>query len=220
MTAIAATPPPYRRRMLPNPARTLDPMTQPGTDDRPRCGWVSTDPLYLAYHDEEWGRPLHGDTALFEKLSLEAFQSGLAWITVLRKRESFRSAFAGFDPATVAGFDQDDVDRLLADAGIIRNRMKVEAVVSNAGALVAMQRRDGPDALDRLIWGFAPEPRESAQRPATLAQVPATTEESQALAKALKREGFRFVGPTTAYALMQSAGLVDDHVSGCWRASA
>ena len=179
--------------------------------DRLRCSWAGSAPEYIAYHDDEWGRPLHGVTALFERLSLEAFQSGLSWLVILRKRESFRTAFAGFDPATVAAFGPDDVARLLADAGIVRNRAKIEATVNNAARVVAL---DQP--LDELLWSFAPAVH---HRPATGADVPATSPESVAMAKDLKRRGLRFVGPTTCYALMQAAGMVDDHVSGCWRAA-
>jgi DNA-3-methyladenine glycosylase I len=179
--------------------------------DLSRCSWAGSAPEYVAYHDDEWGRPLHGVTALFERLSLEAFQSGLSWLVILRKRENFRAAFAGFDPATVAAFGPDDVARLLGDAGIVRNRAKIEATVHNAGRVVALDR-----PLDELLWSFAPA---AHRRPATLADVPATSPESTAMAKELKRRGLRFVGPTTCYALMQAAGLVDDHVAGCWRAA-
>jgi DNA-3-methyladenine glycosylase I len=180
--------------------------------DLSRCSWATSAPEYVAYHDDEWGRPLHGVTALFERLSLEAFQSGLSWLVILRKRETFRAAFAGFDPATVAAFGPDDVARLLADAGIVRNRAKVAAAIANARVA-----RELPEGLDGLLWSFAPTgPR---RRPATLAEVPATSPESVAMAKELKRRGFVFVGPTTAYALMQATGMVDDHVVGCFRAS-
>jgi DNA-3-methyladenine glycosylase I len=175
-----------------------------------RCGWADSTPEYRAYHDDEWGRPLHGDTALFERLCLEGFQSGLSWLVILRKRPAFRRAFAGFDPATVAAFGADDVARLLADAGIVRNRAKIEATVHNAGRVLAL---DVP--LDALLWSFAPAVH---RRPADLADVPSTSPESVAMAKALKRRGLRFVGPTTCYALMQATGIVDDHVAGCWRA--
>ena len=168
------------------------------------------DPLYERYHDEEWGRPVHDERGLYEKLCLEAFQSGLAWITILRKREAFRSAFAGFDPERVARFGKRDVARLLADAGIVRNRLKVDAAIANARA--AVELRDGPRALPELIWDHAP-PRRRAPR--SWADVSSLTPESTALAKELKRHGFRFVGPTTAYALMQACGLVNDHLAGC-----
>ncbi|MGH8827923.1 MAG: DNA-3-methyladenine glycosylase I [Jiangellaceae bacterium] len=185
-----------------------------GPDGRPRCPWATSTPDYLAYHDDEWGRPTHGDVALFERLSLEAFQSGLSWLTILRKRDGFRRAFDGFDPATVAEYDDTDVARLLADPAIVRNRLKVAATIANARALVRLRDAEGNGALDRLIWSFAPDP---AQRPApvTLSDVPAVTAESTALARALKKHGFGFVGPTTAYATMQAAGLVNDHLAGC-----
>ncbi|TPW71083.1 DNA-3-methyladenine glycosylase I [Schumannella sp. 10F1B-5-1] len=188
-----------------------------GDDGLTRCGWCGDDPEYQRYHDEEWGRPLHGDRALFEKLSLEAFQSGLSWITILRRRLTFRTAFAGFEIDTVADFDERDVARLLDDTGIIRNRLKIEATIANARTLREMLR-DEPGALDRLVWGFAPAPRAASERPRTFADVPAVTPESTAASKELRRRGLRFVGPTTFYALMQSAGLVDDHLVGCWRA--
>ncbi|MBX9471159.1 DNA-3-methyladenine glycosylase I [Microcella sp.] len=189
----------------------------PPATDRPRCGWAGNDPLYQRYHDDEWGVPLHGDRALFEKLSLEAFQSGLSWITILRRRDGFRDAFAGFEIDRVAAFDDRDVERLLGDAGIIRNGAKVEATIANARVLNEWTSAE-PGALDALIWSFQPPARD--RRPDSLSEIPAQTDESRALARALKDRGLRFVGPTTAYALMQSAGLVDDHVSGCWRAQA
>ena len=176
-----------------------------------RCAWAGTAPEYVAYHDEEWGTPLHGDDALFERLCLEAFQSGLSWITILRKRPAFRAAFAGFAIDAVAEFDADDEARLMADAGIVRNRAKIAAAVRNART--AQQQ---PEGLSALLWSFAPTGPRS--RPATLADVPATSTESVAMARELKRRGFVFVGPTTAYALMQATGMVDDHVAGCFRA--
>ena len=169
-------------------------------------------PLYEAYHDNEWGRPVHGESALLERIALEGFQSGLSWITVLRKRPAFREAFAGFDPERVATFGPDDVERLLADARIIRNRMKIEATIENARAVVALH--DSGRTLDELFWSFAPEPG-NHPRATTFADVPAWTAESKALSKALKKEGFRFVGPTTAYAAMQACGVVDDHLATC-----
>lgn len=185
------------------------------SDGRARCAWVGDDAEYRRYHDEEWGRPLHGDRALFEKMALEGFQAGLSWITILRKRPRFREVFAGFDPAAVAAFGADDVERLMTDAGIIRNRAKIEATISNA-ALV----RDMADGeLDALMWSFAPQASRPRPRPREFADVPAVTAESTALSKALRARGFRFVGPTTMYALMQSSGMVDDHVEGCWRAA-
>ncbi|UZX26504.1 DNA-3-methyladenine glycosylase I [Streptomyces tanashiensis] len=181
-----------------------------GPDGRLRCPWGLSTEDYVAYHDEEWGRPVHGDDALFERLCLEAFQSGLSWITILRRREGFRRAFAGFEIASVAAFGDADRERLLADEGIIRNRAKVDATLANAKLLAEWS----PGELDALIWSHAPD---AATRPTprTLADVPAVTDESTALSKALKKRGLRFIGPTTAYALMQACGLVDDHLAGC-----
>jgi DNA-3-methyladenine glycosylase I len=182
-------------------------------DDRSRCAWANSAPEYVTYHDEEWGTPLHGDDALFERLCLEAFQSGLSWITILRKRPAFRAAFAGFSIGAVADFTEDDEARLMTDAGIVRNRAKIAASVRNARAAQQL-----PEGLSALLWSFAPTgPR---ARPATLSDVPATSPESVAMAKELKRRGFVFVGPTTAYALMQATGMVDDHVAECFRAGA
>ena len=180
--------------------------------NRRRCDWGDSTPDYVAYHDTEWGVPLRGDNALFERLSLEAFQSGLSWLTILRKRENFRAAFAGFDIATVAGFGEADRQRLLADAGIVRNRAKVDAAVTNARAILD----NVPEGLTELLWSFAPAEH---QRPALMTDIPAMTPESKAMAKELKRRGFAFVGPTTAYAMMQATGMVDDHVAYCWRAT-
>lgn len=197
-----------------------------GDDGRARCGWVGADAEYARYHDEEWGRPLHGDRALFEKICLEGFQAGLSWITILRRRPGFREAFLGFDPDAVAALGPADVERLMLDTRIIRNRAKIAATIGNARALLALQDTDGDGALDRLVWSFAepasPSERSASQgrRPRALDDIPSVTEESKALSKALKRAGFRFVGPTTMYALMQSAGLVDDHVADCWRTAA
>jgi DNA-3-methyladenine glycosylase I len=186
-----------------------------GPDDSlVRCDWALGKPgsadfqLYRDYHDKEWGQPLRGQVPLFERMSLEAFQSGLSWLIILRKRENFRRAFAGFDPAKVAHFADADVARLMADEGIVRNRAKIEATIANARVVV-----DGPGDLSELLWSFAPARR---PRPATLADVPATTPESIAMARELKRRGFRFIGPTTAYALMQATGMVDDHLRACW----
>ncbi|MDI9831391.1 DNA-3-methyladenine glycosylase I [Streptomyces sp. KAU_LT] len=181
-----------------------------GPDGARRCPWALSTPDYVAYHDEEWGRPVHGDDALYERLSLEAFQSGLSWITILRRREGFRAAFAGFEIARVATFTQADEERLLADTGIIRNRLKIAATVANAKVLAGW----APGELDALIWSHAPDPA-ARPVPKTLADVPAVTPESTALSKALKKRGLRFVGPTTAYALMQACGLVDDHLADC-----
>ncbi|MBM9463109.1 DNA-3-methyladenine glycosylase I [Aeromicrobium sp. YIM 150415] len=173
-----------------------------------RCAWAEgSDPLMQAYHDEEWGRELHGEQALFERISLEAFQSGLSWSIILRKREAFRAAFAGFDPETVAGFGDRDVERLMDDAGIVRNRRKIEATIANARVVNEL---DG--GLDALLWSFRPE---VAVVPRDMGEIPAVTEESTAMARTLKRAGFRFVGPTTAYALMQATGMVNDHLADC-----
>ena len=181
-----------------------------GPDGALRCPWALSTEEYVAYHDEEWGRPVHGDDALYERLSLEAFQSGLSWITILRRRPGFRAAFADFKIAAVADFTDEDRERLLVDAGIIRNRAKIDATLANARVLADW----APGELDTLIWSHAPDP---ATRPApkTLSDVPAVTPESTALSKALKKQGLRFVGPTTAYALMQACGLVNDHLSAC-----
>jgi DNA-3-methyladenine glycosylase I len=181
-----------------------------GADGRLRCAWGASTPEYEAYHDDEWGRPVRDDRGLFERLTLEAFQSGLSWLTILRKREAFRSAFRGFEPEAVAAFDDTDRRRLLDDAGIVRNRAKVDATITNARALL-----DLDVAFDALLWSFAPPPGSRA-RPRGLADVPARTPESTAMAQELKRRGFVFVGPTTAYALMQATGMVDDHLAGCW----
>lgn len=183
-----------------------------GADGRARCAWVKADAEYTRYHDEEWGTALHGDRALFEKMALEGFQAGLSWITILRKRPRFREVFAGFDPEAVAAFEEDAVERLMTDAGIIRNRAKILATIGNARLVAAMSEGE----LDVLMWSFAPA--DSGARPRSLAEVPAVTPESTAMSKALRTRGFRFVGPTTMYALMQSTGMVDDHVEGCWRA--
>jgi len=180
-----------------------------GADGRARCFWGNGTPDYMAYHDREWGQPVHGDDALFERMCLEAFQSGLAWITILRKRPAFRAAFAGFSIEKVAAFSDADAGRLMSDTGIVRNRMKIDAALHNAKVAA-----DLPDGLSALLWSYAPEP--PPPRPATRSEVPATTKESTAMAKDLKKRGFKFVGPTTAYALMQATGMVDDHLAGCW----
>jgi DNA-3-methyladenine glycosylase I len=183
-----------------------------GEDGVARCPWAAGDPLLRPYHDDEWGRPERADRRLFELLTLEAFQSGLSWTTILRKREGFRRAFAGFDVDAIARFDDRDVERLLADAEIVRHRGKVEATIANARAAVALDR-----PLSELLWSFAPPPR---PRPTTMAQIPGQTPDSAALARDLRRHGFRFLGPTTMYAFMQAAGLVDDHLVGCSAPSA
>ena len=184
-----------------------------GADGRGRCPWGSKHDLLADYHDREWGRELHGRDNLFERISLEAFQSGLSWLVVLRKRPAFREAFAGFDPETVAAFDDDDDDGLLGDAGIVRNRAKILATRGNARAVLALP--DAGEDLDALLWSFAPSPR--PPRPTVVEDVAATTDASTAMAKALRARGFRFVGPTTCYALMQATGMVDDHLTGCFR---
>jgi len=179
-----------------------------GPDGLARCPWGLSTPDYVAYHDTEWGRRLEGDDALFERLTLEAFQSGLSWITILRKRPAFRAAFADFSIEKVAAFGEPDATRLMADAGIVRNRAKIDAALHNARIAL-----DLPAGLSTLLWSYAPPPRE--RRPAALAEVPATTPESVAMAKGLRKAGFKFFGPTTAYALMQATGMVDDHLDGC-----
>ena len=178
-----------------------------GEDGLARCRWGASTPDYAHYHDEEWGKPVRGADALYERLCLEAFQSGLSWLTILRKREAFRAAFAGFEIAAVARFGDGDVERLMGDAGIVRNRAKIDAAIANARAAAEIEELSG------LIWSFAPPDARPAPR--SMAEIPAVTPESTALAKELKRHGFRFVGPTTAYALMQACGLVNDHLEGC-----
>jgi len=179
-----------------------------GPDGRLRCPWGLSAPEYVAYHDDEWGRPVHGDQAIFERLCLEAFQSGLSWLTILRKRENFRKAFAGFDIPAVAAFTDADVARLLADAGIVRNRAKVNAAITNARA--ALEVKEG---LSDLVWSYAETERPA---PRTLADVPAQTPASKALAKELRGRGFVFTGPVTVYAAMQACGLVNDHLAECF----
>jgi DNA-3-methyladenine glycosylase I len=183
-----------------------------GPDGKPRCWWSLGTPDYLDYHDSEWGRPLHGETELYERLTLEAFQSGLSWLTILRKRENFRRAFDDFDVEAVAAYGAKEIKRLMNDEGIVRNRRKIEAAITNARA--ARELHAQRETLDELLWSFAPDP---GPRPAPKAgaDVPAITPESTAMAKELKRRGFVFVGPTTAYATMQAAGLVNDHLEGC-----
>jgi DNA-3-methyladenine glycosylase I len=185
---------------------------EPGPDGKPRCAWALSAPEFVGYHDSEWGRPVHGEAELFERLTLEAFQSGLSWLTILRKRENFRRAFDRFDVDKIAAYNAKDVKRLLSDTGIIRNRRKIEAAIANAKAAKVLH--GAGETLDELIWSFAPDPG-TRPAPRTLAQVPATTPESIALAKELKRNGFVFVGPTTAYATMQAIGVVNDHLEGC-----
>ena len=185
-----------------------------GDDGVARCWWCGDDPLYRAYHDDDWGQPMRDERSLFELLCLEGFQAGLAWITILRKREGFRSAFEGFDLDKVAAFGEGDVERLLADAGIVRHRGKITATIANARAVLSLHEQGR--SLSELVWSHAPAPRSEALR--SIEEIPAKTPESIALAKALRRAGMRFVGPTTVYAFMQSAGIVDDHLAGCHRA--
>lgn len=192
-----------------------DPELRPGivrgADGLSRCAWVGVDADYQRYHDEEWGTPLRSERRLFEKVCLEGFQAGLSWITILRRRPAFRAAFHGFDVDAVAAMTDADVERLLTDSSIIRHRGKIEATINNARVT-----RDLGESLADLIWGFAPAPRPARLR--SLDEIPAVTPESTALSAALRKRGYRFVGPTTMYALMQSAGLVDDHLVGCFRA--
>ena len=183
----------------------------PGADGVLRCPWAVGTPDYLAYHDQEWGVPVTEDRGIFERLSLEAFQSGLSWLTILRKRENFRSAFAGFDPAAVAAFGAADIDRLLSDAGIVRNRAKISAVIGNARVALAV-----PGGLAALMWRYST----AAPPPVTTADVPAWTDGSAACARELRRLGFTFTGPVTVYAALQACGIVNDHLAGCFRRDA
>jgi DNA-3-methyladenine glycosylase I len=182
--------------------------------EKSRCGWATSDPLYVRYHDEEWGVPVHDDRKLFEMLTLEGAQAGLSWITILRKREAYRAAFARFDPKKVAAFDAKKQRALLADEGIVRNRLKIASTVTNAAAFLAVQKEHG--SFDAYIWTFVGG-RPKRNRPASLAQVPPRTAESDSMSKDLKRRGFRFVGSTICYAFMQACGLVDDHTRACWK---
>jgi DNA-3-methyladenine glycosylase I len=182
--------------------------------ERKRCGWVASDPVYVAYHDDEWGVPEHDDRALFEKLVLDGFQAGLSWITILRKRENFRRAFAGFEPEKIARFRAAKLESLMADPGIVRNRQKVHASVANARAFLATQREHG--TFDRYIWSFTGG-KTIQNRWSRLADLPAKTRESEAMSKDLAARGFRFVGPTICYAFMQAVGMVNDHTTDCFR---
>ncbi|MBK8571488.1 MAG: DNA-3-methyladenine glycosylase I [Holophagaceae bacterium] len=182
-----------------------------------RCGWCGTDPLYVAYHDDEWGVPQHDDRRLFEKLILEGAQAGLSWITVLRKREAYRQAFHGFDPEKVAAMGDAELETILQDPGIVRNRLKVFSARKNAQAFLAVQHEFG--SFDAFLWSFVGG-RPKVNHPETLADVPAVTPEAEALSRALKKRGFTFVGPTIMYAYMQSMGLVDDHLATCWKRKA
>jgi DNA-3-methyladenine glycosylase I len=184
-----------------------------GADGIVRCSWPGTDPLYVAYHDDDWGRPVRDERELFEKLILDGAQAGLAWITILRKREGYRRAFEGFDPERVAHYGPDDVERLLADPGIVRNRQKVAAAISNAQALLAM--REAGESLVDLVWSHAPAERRVL--PAGV-DYPVTSPEAESLSNELRKRGWKFVGPTIVYAFMQAVGVVDDHVAGCFRA--
>jgi DNA-3-methyladenine glycosylase I len=185
---------------------------EPGSDGRLRCWWCLGADDLLGYHDGEWGRPLHGEAELFERLTLEAFQSGLSWLTILRKRENFRTAFDAFQVERVAEYGAGDVERLLEDAGIVRNRRKIEAAITNAGA--TRELHAAGETLDQLLWSFAPDP-DSRPPPRSGREMDSKTPESTAMAKELKRRGFVFVGPTTAYATMQATGMVNDHLAGC-----
>jgi len=189
-------------------------MVRMDPQERPRCGWCGSDPLYISYHDEEWGLPQHDDRRLFEKLVLEGAQAGLSWITVLRKREAYRKAFLGFDPAKVAALTDAELEAILLDPGIVRNRLKVLSARRNALAFLEVQREFG--SFDAFLWAFVGG-RPRVNHPKTLADVPAVTPEAQALSKALKKRGFTFVGATIMYAYMQSMGLVDDHLDSCWK---
>jgi len=189
------------------PAAAPDQGPIPGPDGRLRCPWGLSAPEYLAYHDAEWGRPVRGDTAIFERLCLEGFQSGLSWLTILRKRENFRAAFAGFEVPAVARFGEDDVARLMSDPGIVRNQAKINAVISNARAALGV-----PGGLTALVWTYADQ---DAGPPRTMADIPPSTPASKALSAELRRHGFTFTGPVTAYATMQACGIVNDHLAGC-----
>jgi DNA-3-methyladenine glycosylase I len=180
-------------------------------DGKLRCAWCGTDPLYVRYHDEEWGVPLHDERGLFEMLCLEGAQAGLSWITILRKRENYRRAFDGFDIGKIARYKAPQVARLMKDAGIVRNRLKVQAFIANAQATLALRAEGG--SLDELLWSFAPKKRRARWK--TLGELPASTAESDAMSKALKKRGFKFVGTTICYAFMQAVGIVDDHQSRC-----
>jgi DNA-3-methyladenine glycosylase I len=182
------------------------------SETEPKRCWPTTDELYLAYHDDEWGRPVIDERGLLERLCLEGFQSGLSWLTILRKRQNFRAAFAGFDPESVARFGKRDVERLLRDAGIVRHRGKIEAAIANAQGALTLRETGTP--LQELVWSHQPQRKRGA--PKSLRDLPATTGESTALSKELKRAGFRFVGPTTVYAAMQACGVVNDHIASCF----
>jgi DNA-3-methyladenine glycosylase I len=189
-------------------------MAAPATAEKPRCPWATSDPLYVRYHDEEWGRPVHDDRKLFEMLILEGAQAGLSWLTVLRKRENYRRAFENFDIQTVASYGKRKINALLKDQGIIRNRLKIEAAVANAKAVLEIQKEYG--SLDKFLWSFVGGKPIVKQRK-SMRDIPARTAESDAMSKALQKRGFRFVGSTICYAFMQACGLVDDHLASCFR---
>ncbi|HLP30152.1 MAG TPA: DNA-3-methyladenine glycosylase I [Geothrix sp.] len=189
-------------------------MDRPSHENLPRCGWCGGDPLYIAYHDEEWGVAAHDDRHLFEMLILEGAQAGLSWITILRKREAYRKAFLGFDPVRVAALSDQDLEQILLDPGIVRNRLKVSSARDNARAFLDVQREFG--SFDAYLWTFV-NGKPKVNHPKALSDVPAVTSEAEALSKALKKRGFRFVGPTIMYAYMQAVGMVDDHVATCWK---
>ena len=194
------------------------PATEPEkADKKPRCAWCLSDPLYVCYHDDEWGRPVHDDRLLFEFLILESFQAGLSWLTVLKKRENLRHAFAGFDADKIARFDQRKVERLMQDAGIIRNRLKIEAAVNNARRFKEVQKEFG--SFDKYVWGFTGG-KTVVNKPRTPGDIPATSALSDAMSRDMGVRGFKFRGTTICYAFMQAVGLVDDHVAGCWRRKA
>lgn len=188
-------------------------MTTP--DERPRCFWCGTDPLYVAYHDEEWGVPIHDDRQLFEMLILESFQAGLSWITILRKRDGFRQAFAGFQIEIVSQFGEDDIQRLLVDPSIIRHRGKIEAAIASADACLQVQNDVG--SLDKFLWSFTEGKTIRSSQEQTRENARSTSPESDRMANELKKRGFRFMGSTTCYSFMQATGMVDDHLAGCWK---
>jgi len=190
-------------------------LKQLAIEPKPRCWWCGEDPLYVAYHDEEWGVPVHDDRKLFEMLLLEGFQAGLSWITILRKRDNFRSAFHSFEPETIAGFKKRDLDRLALDAGIVRNRLKIEASSTNAKAYLSIRKE--PGGFDRFLWQFTNGQVLRDPRGMTRAKARATSPESDRMSKELSSKGFKFVGSTICYAFMQAVGMVDDHVKGCWK---
>jgi DNA-3-methyladenine glycosylase I len=204
----------------PEPAPAPRPDLMVADDGHPRCAWGTSDPLYVAYHDDEWGRPLRDEQRLFELLCLEAFQSGLSWLTILRKRPAFRTAFDEFDPERVAAYGDEEVARLMSDETIVRNRAKIDAAIANARAVVGLH--EAGETLVDVVFAHAPPRGERPKRGrfTSLSEIPSATPSSQALAKDLRTRGFRFVGPVVAYALMQSAGVVDDHIAGCWVAGA